>query len=713
MHESGISDAEVRAQAAKIVGSHEFKGSDRLAQFLLYILGETLEGRACDIKEYVIGVTVYRKGNDFDPRIDSTVRVEASRLRRKLASYYAHEGKDDAIVITVPKGAYIPAIELHPPSAEQCSVGEEPSGAPGVVKPARGRQLWWVAIALLALVAITGAVMRWEPLPGHETAFEAIPLTTYPGSEDGPSFSPDATQVAYSGGQHERQDIYVKLVGGGPPLQLTTDPGDHYWPAWSPDGKWLAFNARHQDGRNGVFLMPALGGPERLLATLDSEACECESYVDWSPDGKWLAVSPSAAAFDSSHGIVLISVETGSRRDLVKENPEMARTSFGRFSPEGRRLTFTRQTDQYVAQLCVADLSPDMRVTGKPRPITSSDMPLAYPAWTIDGREIVFMSGQATSSGSIARVRADGVGGVRRISSLGYTSGPIGIARKGGRMAFSRGGIDSDIWQFDTKKVDAPRRWIASTLYDTAGEYSWDGRKIAFSSNRSGSREIWVCDADGSNAMQLTHLGGPMTGTPRWSPDGRQIAFDSRPGGNPDVFVIGAEGSGLRRLTNDPGEDARPAWSPDGKWIYFSSERSGRSEIWRIALAGGAAEQVTRQGGSSAYASRDGEWIYYMRTRLRGPLWRVKPDSSGDSMAVNQEVAWLAFTTMPTGLYFLNLAGGEYRIQRLLPDGKIADVLPLPFAPGLGLSFSPDERRVLVTKPDENGTDLMLVEDFH
>lgn len=712
MKSLGIPAAAVELQSNRILASRHFHGSERLAQFLRYILQQTLEGRSEEIKEYVIGVTVYRKGHDFDPRIDSTVRVEASRLRRKLASYYEHEGKGDVIIITVPKGGYIPSVELHVPP-EQSDADDKSSSPPEVGKPARGQQLWWTGIALLAVLALAGAVISRQQTPAQATTFEAVPLTTYPGSEDGPSFSPDATQVAYSGGHNERQDIYVKLVGSGPPLRLTTDGGDHYWPAWSPDGKWLAFTARHAGGRNGLFLIPALGGPERLLAEMDLSACECESYVDWSPDGKWVAVSPAVSALDSNHGIVLVSVETGSRRDLVIQNPEMARSAFGRFSPDGVRLAFTKQTDLFVAQLYVADLTADMRVTGKPRSITSSDMALSYPAWTSDGLEIVFMLGQATSSGSIARVRADGVGGVRRIPSLGYTSGPIGIARKGGRMAFSHGGIDSDIWRFDTKNIEPPRRWITSTLYDIAGEYSWDGKKITFSSNRSGSREIWVCDADGGNAIQLTHLGGPMTGTPRWSPDGRQIAFDSRPGGNPDVFVIGAEGSGLRRLTSLPGEDARPAWSPDGKWIYFSSDRSGRSEIWRTPPSGGRAEQVTKAGGNSAYPSRDGEWIYYTRKGFSGPLWRAKPDGSGESLAVDQQVFWLAFTTTPGGLYFIDLLAGEYRIQRLLPDGKIADVMVLPFAPGLGLSVSPDEHRVLVTKPDENGTDLMLVEGFH
>ena len=87
MKGSGLGDAEVRAQASRILASRHFAGSERLGQFLRHIVEATLEERAGEIKEYVIGVSVYRKRRDFDPRLDSTVRVEASRLRRKLANY--------------------------------------------------------------------------------------------------------------------------------------------------------------------------------------------------------------------------------------------------------------------------------------------------------------------------------------------------------------------------------------------------------------------------------------------------------------------------------------------------------------------------------------------------------------------------------------------------------------------------------------------------
>ncbi|HJZ96261.1 MAG TPA: protein kinase, partial [Candidatus Solibacter sp.] len=135
------------------------------------------------------------------------------------------------------------------------------------VKPvpeSAGHRRWWIAAA--AVLAIAAGAILWNRSGGSDIAFEPLPLTTLAGSEEAPSFSPDGSQVAFRGNQHKSWDVYVKLIGGGPPLRLTSDTGTHWYPAWSPDGNWIAFTARHDDGRNGVFLMPALGGPERLLA---------------------------------------------------------------------------------------------------------------------------------------------------------------------------------------------------------------------------------------------------------------------------------------------------------------------------------------------------------------------------------------------------------------------------------------------------------------
>ena len=238
--------------------------------------------------------------------------------------------------------------------------------APVLVAHEGTKWRWPLGVAALAVFAVGGSVAWWVRSGAQAIAFEPIPLTTLQGSEEGPSFSPDGSQFVFRGNQNKQWDIYLKLIGGGgPPLRLTSDAGEHWYPAWSRDGRWIAFTARHDDGRSGLFVMPALGGPERLVADLRGDW----RSADWSPDGKWIAVSPQATAnFDPSSGVTLISVETGERRELVKQDAVMSQSAFGCFSPDGRRLALLKMRGAF-GQLYVADLTADMRLSGRPRQI--------------------------------------------------------------------------------------------------------------------------------------------------------------------------------------------------------------------------------------------------------------------------------------------------------------------------------------------------------
>ena len=101
---------ETRNQVQKILNSTTFSRADRLKRFLDYIVEESLADRADRIKGYSIAIEVFDRAPDFDPQNDPIVRVEASRLRKKLAAYYKDEGKSDSLLIGLPKGAYIPEI---------------------------------------------------------------------------------------------------------------------------------------------------------------------------------------------------------------------------------------------------------------------------------------------------------------------------------------------------------------------------------------------------------------------------------------------------------------------------------------------------------------------------------------------------------------------------------------------------------------------------
>src|SRR4030095_9865733 len=115
----------------------------------------------------------------------------------------------------------------------------------------------------------------------------------------------------------------------------------------------------------------------------------------------------------------------------------------------------------------------------------------------------------------------------RVVTAVGYTINRLSIARQGDRMVYSQQCSDRNIWRVELgpqRKVSAPTMLISSSKSDSAPQYSPEGKRITFRSDRSGICEIWACDADGSNPVQLTNFGGPLAGSPCWSPDGKQIA---------------------------------------------------------------------------------------------------------------------------------------------------------------------------------------------
>jgi serine/threonine-protein kinase len=114
-----LSDKVVRQQLARILGSKTFSQVERLKRFISFIVGETVGGRGGELKEYVIGVQVFGKEPSFDPRTDPIVRVQARRLRARLARFYRDEGHNDELIVDLPKGGYAPVFRLREETPSQ------------------------------------------------------------------------------------------------------------------------------------------------------------------------------------------------------------------------------------------------------------------------------------------------------------------------------------------------------------------------------------------------------------------------------------------------------------------------------------------------------------------------------------------------------------------------------------------------------------------
>ena len=572
----------------------------------------------------------------------------------------------------------------------------------------------------MAVVAVGAAVWGlWPRTLPPPTSFAPVALTSLPGSEGSPDLSPDGSQVAFTWtreGAPAPPDVYVQLIGAGAtPLRLTDDGSGHGLPVWAPDGKSIAFwhaplpGPQNPNPRVVITLIPALGGTERRLLEWDG----APRRIVWSRDGRWLVTSPVALRSNRERGITFISPTTGERIEWAALDKSYAASTDPALSPDGRQIAFLRLKDDFSADLFVGPVAGDGKPAGPPRQVQYGGQEARNPVWSADGRELLIIDGAPSSNGTIVRVPADGSGPGVRLGGLEHPN-TFSISADGSRLVFSRAGGDADIWRIDLQNPSASGRIAASTQHDEGASYSSDGKRIAFSSNRSGPREIWVADVTGNNALALTSFGGPVPGTARWSPDDKLIAFDARLEGNSDIFVVPSGGGQIRPVVANPAEDGRPFWSHDGRWIYFSSNRSGQNEVWRMPVEGGEPVQLTKDGGLWGVLSPDGRWLYYGAQTV-GTIRRIAADGSGEPVTVAGRFG--TFAASAKGVWFVSIPkpGDKEIVVSMLrsSDNATVEVARIDFLPtSVGMSISPDENSLLVTRPDLSGSDLFLVNDF-
>ena len=595
---------------------------------------------------------------------------------------------------------------------------KEASGSgrlPGSPPPAprRSRRWLWVAAVAAAAVLLSAAVLVWRLREGTPPGgLQAVALT-YSGRERQPSLSPDGKKVAFVWYETDRPHIYVKLIGApGPPMRLTTDPAAEGNPAWSPVDNWIAFT-RSEQGKVAIRLIPPLGGPERKLTEIAGG-----SFLSWTPDAKWLAFSERDPSPPGLSSIWAIDVDTGDRRRLTRFVTQAAGGDYAlgdtapSISPDGSALAFSRQVQRWVYEIYVQRLTPDLRPKGEPARVTDRHYgSVEGIAWTANNREIVYGAG-AYFRQSLWRVPASGGRAPERLSYAQPAAVQPAIAGSPPRLVYAWSIFNQNIWRLDIRTGER-KKLIGSTYRQQMPQYSPDGRKIAFQSNRTGNVEVWTCDADGSNCLQITSCEGPNCGAPRWSPDSRYLSFDSNAEGQPEVYVVAADGGKPRRITHHPANDVLSSWSHDGLWIYFASDRSGLYEIWKAPKDGGEAVQVTRSGGYSAFESSDGKYIYYTKFSPRSAfygdgLFRM-PAQGGEETQVLEGRVSIFFQVTSKGIYF---HANAQTIQFLdAATGKISTIAKLDKVEQ-SIGVSPDDAYVVWEQTDQNNTDLMLVEGF-
>jgi Tol biopolymer transport system component len=565
-----------------------------------------------------------------------------------------------------------------------------------------------VVIALVAL-GITWAALRWLPhevtagtLPpsGEVTAahgtppLSITPLTTLLGEEHMPALSSDGARVLFSWDSGGGFDLYTRPMDSERLTQLTHKVAPALAGSWSPDGARIAMARMGDD--SGLFLID--GGAERRLAPA---AFTQESLMQpsWSPDGSTLAFSAVNAG--GSHEIRLLDVGSLAVR-MLPEAPACWHAGAPAFAPAGRQIAFVCIGSVAVYDVYLADLAGDAprklaRFRGLPQGL----------AWRDAAHLLVANdSGDGTGIWTL-----DLEGHLERPATPEDSLAP-GLAAQGGRAVYSRARQVIDILHLSLAQPGPPRRWIYSTRAQITPNFSPDGARIAFQSNRSGSPEIWIADADGGNAARLTSFNGPLTGGPAWCSDGRRLAFDSRESGISAIYVIDTLERVPRRVRSSQPNLSLPVWSADCRLLLASD---GRDALYLLPAEGGEARRFTAQRSYQAavagdrvifnVAEADGValWSKPLAGGVEAPLPGMPRLAYADAWATDGKAIYFSDSSyVPPALRRYTLAGGKLEVVAEMST-------PTPLG-GLGLAVSPDGKSLLYTHTQDTQSDLVLVQ---
>ena len=339
--------------------------------------------------------------------------------------------------------------------------------------------------------------------------------------------------------------------------------------------------------------------------------------------------------------------------------------------------------------------------------------------WAPDGRGILFAARLGSRNGIWEMPRAGGeprwVGGGELAPHM------LDVDPATGALAYTAIVRERNIWRYavggDAVALTDPTQIVNSTRTDYRPRLSPDGRQLAFVSNRTGDFELWLSDADGNDAVQLTTLDAHRIGPLQWSHDGSRIAFGAELGVNWEVHVLDVATRNVAQRTTDPAGDRLPSWSADDVWIYFGSDRSGAWEIWRMPADSGEAVPVTRTGGYGAVEGADGQ-LYFTKWDTDG-LWRVRPWEDGaqaelviDSMRRIRPGNWVLDGG---GVIFVAQATAEMKMNLVRHDfatGEEETLAILGVDPwnATGLDLSADGRYLYFTQLDRLEGDIMIFE---
>jgi len=647
--------------------------------------------------------------------VDHNLNTAINKIREVLGD----SAESPRFVETLPRRGYRFIGKLERPVGPIVESAVEPLVRVEPDRAWRSRQSWWkiaagvLAISVVALATLVAYRWRRQERPNEQAAFTAVPFTALPGGATSPAFSPDGSRIAFAWNGDPAPgtkgfDLYVKGLGSETLLRLTHHPSEWNSPTWSPDGTQIAFH--RMDGVDtGIYVVPALGGPERKLRSTRIRASDF-AIISWSPDGKWIGYADVSPGEEQAR-INLLSMETLEAKQ-IPINPMCIGEGLPAFSHNGEYLAYWCLRKVFDAVLYSLPIR-----GGQPKTISSFR---AFPnglTWSADDEKLIYSlhslgSGLSSELGEITVEN----GSTKQLEFAGSALQPT-VSSKGDKLAYSSLATSSNIWRRDLLHPESPAvELIPSSRAQFDAQYSPDGKRIAFASLRTGLFGVWISSDDGTNVVQISNP-NDASGSPQWSPDGNKIAFDSHPGERWEIYEADVAERKPRKLITNITNVVRPHWSQDGKWIYFSSQESGRMGVYRCPASGGDAVLLSK--GAEAINPResfDGKTVYFASNHDKSTLKQValsgQPDTESKVDGMPRIRAAELWTLSRAGIYFVpdeaprSLRYFDFATRQVRPIFEVDKDF------SSGLSVSPDGRWILYSQEGDVNSDIMLVDHF-
>jgi len=421
-------------------------------------------------------------------------------------------------------------------------------------------------------------------------------LTTGDFEDREPHWSPDGTRIAFSSDRSGNYDIWDVTVANGQLHQITRNPANDFAPSWSPDGKEIAFVSTRQPNP-GIYAIHPDGSSERMIEAVNGAG----------PGFGRATISPAAWNPDSKR--VVYSIVSGGGAKLMLDGKEL--------SSNEDLFPFRAQWLSPTEFLYTADGKIKRRSinSNSATPVEfTANLNVGIPHYTRKKRDF----------DSLAPRKALGI--VRPV-----------ISPDGKQIAFIAVG---DLWVM--KIGSKPERVTNDTSAKSDPAWSPDGSKLVYSSDRSGSFNLWIRDMRTGREKQVTDATYAEVGA-SWSPDGTRIAYVNSEGDmEGDIEVLDVKTGRSKKIHDATFGPGYPTWSADGRVIIISSLkqdsarfREGSNEMWAIPSDGSDAGRLIVPVPHKSIGSRLGE----------GPVW--SPD--GKQMAFELENALYVMPVTPAG----------------------------------------------------------------